>query len=135
MHKIILYYYKYNKKQLKIAGPKSTLTRVVGIITDKMHRFKQQSFYEKCVGVHFVCYYPGPTTLVNVLFGPTIPTYFYNFLVAFYTCNYYNNRSDKVNVLHCSFVPLNNWFHCICASQDVVENFILLQFLCKYLCV
>ena len=63
-----------------MVGPKSTQTRVIGIITDKIHPtsyFKQQRFYEKRVGLHLVCYYAYHSCLCT--FGPTIPTYFYNY--------------------------------------------------------
>ena len=46
-----------------MVGPKSTQTRVVGILADEMHAYIQYSSYrassyEKCVGMHLVCYYP-----------------------------------------------------------------------------
>ena len=71
-----------------MVGPKSTQTRVVGIIIDEMHpyilfKFQVIGFYEKRVGMHLVCYYPH--YLVCVLFGPTIPTSSI-YLVAYYTC-------------------------------------------------
>ena len=89
--------YKYKKqlnklkKQVGMVGPKSTQTRVVGTITNEIHPYTffvetllqftlapQQIMYMKnvygCISSVTV-----PTTLVCVLFGPTIPTYMYFF--------------------------------------------------------
>ena len=45
-----------------MVGPKSAQTRVVGILTDEMYPYilfssNGRGFYEKCVGMHLVCYY------------------------------------------------------------------------------
>ena len=44
-----------------MVGPKSTQTRVVGIITDEMHPYIQflsnRVSMKKCVGMHLVCYF------------------------------------------------------------------------------
>ena len=58
--------------------PKSTQTRVVGIMTDEMYPYTLETplLENKMEGsIPFVII---PTTLVCVLFGPTIPTYFFN---------------------------------------------------------
>ena len=51
--------------------------------------YKQQGFYEKCVGMHCI------PTIVHVLFGPTIHTSVY--LVAFYTylCSFLNSITTE----------------------------------------
>ena len=75
------------KKQVGMVEPKSTQTRVVEIITDKMHPYTffietllLENWMQGCILSVII-----PTTLVCVLFGPTIPTCFFNFSVAFYT--------------------------------------------------
>ena len=62
-----------------MAGPKSTQTRVVGIITDEMHP------YEKCVGMHLICYYPYYSFVSFLALPSLLISSIY--LVAFYTCN------------------------------------------------
>ena len=67
--------------------PKSTQIRVVGIITDKIHPYTffetllLENCMQRCISSVIV-----PTTLVCVLFGPTIPIYFFNLFSCFYTC-------------------------------------------------
>ena len=55
--------------------------------------FKLQGFYEKCVGMHLVCYYPYYSYLSTI---PTSSIY----LVAFYTylCSFFNNIAAECGV-------------------------------------
>ena len=62
--------------------PKNMQTRVVGIITDEMHPyilFSSNVVSMKnvwgCISSVII-----PTTLVYILFGPTIPTYTFQFI-------------------------------------------------------
>ena len=61
---------------------KSTQTRVVGIMTDKVHPTSYISSnrvsMKKSVGMHLVSYYSSSCT-----FDPTIPTYVYNLFSCF----------------------------------------------------
>ena len=63
-----------------MVGPKSTLTRVVGIIIDEMHPYIQVSSNEvsmkMCRDASRLLF--SLLLLVCVLLGPTIPTYFFN---------------------------------------------------------
>ena len=71
-----------------MVGPKSTQIRLVGIITDEMHPytfFTETLLLENKKGC--ILSVIIPTTLICVLFGPTIPTYSFNLFDCFlYSC-------------------------------------------------
>ena len=68
-----------------MVGPKSTQTRVVGMIADEMHPYilfssngVSMKNVQGCISSFII-----PTLLVCVLFGPTIPTYVFNLFSCF----------------------------------------------------
>ena len=67
---------------------KSTHTRIVGIITDKVHpyTFSSNRVSKLCVGMHLVCYFPYyPCMCIFAL--PSLLTS--AILIVFYTCYCY----------------------------------------------
>ena len=73
-----------------MAGSKSTLTRLVGIITDKMHlttifSSNMVSVYEKACR-DASCPLLSLPVLFVYFFVQTLLNYFFSFLVAIYTC-------------------------------------------------
>ena len=76
--------------------PKSTQTRVVGKVIDKVYP-SDPTQSQKC-GVGCTLSITFPTTLVCVLFGTTIPTYFYNFQLFFILVH---NSSRTQDTLGC----------------------------------
>ena len=68
-----------------MVGPKGTQIRVVGIITDEMHPYKffiETTLLEiGCRGCISSVIIPSTCTLVRTLFGPAIPTCFFNLFI------------------------------------------------------